>query len=77
MTGAHLLFARLVDPQARQGEEWFRVTGPQGQAVGAGYYRDVEALAEVVPLGELRGLDEAGTETAWGRGPASPWGGPR
>lgn len=61
--GAHLIFARMVDPQASPGEEWFRVT-QHGAALGDGYVRDVEALAELVPLAELHGPDEAGTETA-------------
>jgi hypothetical protein len=61
--GAHLIFARMVDPAAAPGEEWFRVT-QRGAALGAGYVRDVEALAELVPLAELRGPEEAGEETA-------------
>ncbi|MGP4092915.1 hypothetical protein [Nonomuraea sp. KM90] len=61
--GAHLIFARMVDPEATPGEEWFRVT-QRGAALGPGYVRDVEALAELVPLAELRGPDEAGAETA-------------
>ncbi|MGR6922538.1 hypothetical protein ACU635_50505 [[Actinomadura] parvosata] len=63
LRGADLIFARMVDPDAQPGEEWFRVT-QRGAALGPGYVRDVEALAELVPLAELRAPEEAGEETA-------------
>ncbi|MET7334285.1 hypothetical protein [Nonomuraea sp. NPDC005650] len=62
LQGGHLIFARMVDPAAAPGKEWFRVT-QRGAALGPGYVRDVEALAELVSLAELRSSNEARSET--------------
>jgi hypothetical protein len=60
----HWLFARIVEPDAREGEVWYRVTR-HGAAVGFPGYYQLHELEEIVDLAELHGPDEdAGTGTA-------------
>ncbi|MET7465893.1 hypothetical protein [Nonomuraea sp. NPDC005501] len=58
----HWLFARMIEPAARPGEIWYRVTR-HGHALGMGYYQ-LDQLQELVDLAELRAPADAGEETA-------------
>lgn len=62
--GSHLIFARMVDPAAQEGAVWYRVTRNGAAVRMPGYVPDIEAVAELVPLAELHGPDEADSETA-------------
>ncbi|MFB4275711.1 hypothetical protein ACBJ59_10500 [Nonomuraea sp. MTCD27] len=59
---AHWIFARMVEPAARPGEVWYRVTRG-GAAVGGGYFQ-LDQLQEIVNLADLRAPEQAGEESA-------------
>ncbi|MGW0486227.1 hypothetical protein [Nonomuraea sp. NPDC003214] len=54
---AHWLFARMREPDAREGEIWYKVTR-DGHAVDVPGYYQLHELEQVVPLSELREVDD-------------------
>ncbi|MGR6924228.1 hypothetical protein ACU635_59045 [[Actinomadura] parvosata] len=62
---AHWIFARMREPNAQEGEVWYRVTTRDGQAVDVPGYYQLHELEEIVPLAELRDPGAAaGDQTA-------------